>query len=415
MLTKLISPMSRFLPLVVLLICNVIAHSLFMISFPVAGRELGMTDIQTGALLSLSAFTMMLAAPWWGKRIDRQGHRSAIFSGILITAFFLLLTGTFIALQPTLLWSTTTLFTVLLSLRIIQSLGVAGLMPSAQAYIAVLTPADRRVSGMGILGATFGFGSLIGGSLAMAGGTTFFPLSVVFLGGLMVILCVRLPLDSILISTTKPTALAPHKPSHKNPLSTSLPIKRIWPYLLITFCVLLSYGLLQQTAAIRLQDQFNYLPQDALKGGGALLTATMVCMAAGQALLSYFSVKHPMRWLFLGLIGGMIGLMGLAIASSFLAMIIAMTIIGFSMSLIFPSNLALISLSADSNNQAYVASLNTVGKGLGLAAGPLLGASLHHINPTLPVWAALLLLALLTIIVIYSTISNRHSELMASS
>ncbi|MDO6582518.1 MFS transporter [Photobacterium sp. 2_MG-2023] len=388
------NPIRALLPLMAILIGNAVAHSLFMISFPIAGRVLGMSDIQTGAVLSLSAFTMLLVAPWWGRYSDSVGCRPAIRSGIISTALFLIMGAALFTLQSSLILSATALFLSFLAIRIFQSIAVAGMMPSIQAHIANVTPEQKRVSGMGLMGATFGIGSLIGGSTAMLTGVAYFPHSMLIIAVLM-LLTYWLYLPRINSTFVRQTVREKSAPVQK------LPLKTIAPYVLITFVVIFIYGLIQQTTGLRLQDQFSYTAQQALKGSGAMLTMAMGCMALSQVLLSCLTISRPVNILFGGVVLGCIGLAALIRADTYLAMMISMAMTGLAMGLVLPANLALLSQKAGINHQAYAASINIIGKGIGLAAGPLAGAAMYQADALFPVWASLLLFAVLPLFLLH--------------
>ncbi|MDX7998246.1 MFS transporter [Xenorhabdus sp. Reich] len=370
-------------PLMVMLLGNAIAHSLFMIGFPIIGRTMGISELLTGTLLSVSAFGMMIFAPFWGRYTDKHGQKAPIVIGIMSTALFLILTAGLIEFQTSLELTIPTLFALFFLLRLTQSVGVAGLMPSAQAYVADRTSHRQRLSGMGFIGATFGFGSIIGGYFAMSFGVKHFP-SVLFILGII-----------MLIIGFGYRFLKTNPPSHESqntelPFSSfPQPLTPILPFALITFCVLLVYGILQQTTGLRLQDQLGFSPQEALKGSGGLLTSSMISMATGQVILTYFTTEHSNRLMVIGFFVGLLSLAYLAISNTYVDMLIAMICLGGAMSLIIPANLALLSQTAGKKHQAYAASINLLGKGLGWTAGPVMGSLLYQFTPTSPVWSSI--------------------------
>lgn len=380
----------RLLPLMALLIGNAIAHSLFMISFPIAGRVMGMSDWQTGAVLSISALTMLLVAPAWGKHIDKHGRKPAIQYGIVITALFLMISAGLFYFQPALALAPIAVFIFFLVSRITQSVAVSGLMPSAQAQVTDLTSTQNRVSGMGLMGATFGIGSLIGGTMAMTMGVTLLPHALIAIAVFMLI-SYQLFIPSLEESQQPENA----------PIAATgsrLPLLSIAPFVFITFTVIFVYSLLQQTLGLKLQDHFDFSPQEALQRSGALLTAAMAAMAICQGILSCLTIHHPTRLLLAGVMLGCVGLATLIQADTFVTLMLGIGMVGIAMGLLFPANLALLSKVAGPSHQAYAASINIIGKGLGMAVGPLLGALLYEWHPTLPLGLSLLLLGLLPVV-----------------
>ncbi|MDC9597048.1 MFS transporter [Xenorhabdus anantnagensis] len=298
-------------PLMIMLLGNAIAHSLFMIGFPIIGRTMGISELLTGILLSVSALSMMIFAPFWGRYTNKHGQKAPVIIGIVSTALFLILASGLIKFQTSLEITIPTLFCLFFLLRLTQSVGVAGLMPSAQAYVANQTSHHERLSGMGFIGATFGFGSIIGGYLAMSSGITQFPSALFILGIIMLIISLghrylkTNPLSNVSQNTTLPFSSFPQ------------PLNPILPFASIIFCVLLVYGILQQTTGLRLQDQLGFSTQEALKGSGELLTSSMISMAAGQVIFTNFTTKHAGRLMIIGFFFGLLSLIYLAISNTY--------------------------------------------------------------------------------------------------
>jgi len=400
------------LPLMLMLLGNAIAHSLFVIGFPILGRTIGINEIYTGAILSLSAICMTVASPVWGRIIDKRGRKIAIMTGILGTAVFLILCAALIYIHSFISLTVTTLIITFFILRIGQSIAVAGLMPGAQAYIADVTSFQRRLSGMGSIGAMFGFGSIIGGYITMMSGVNYFTVVLLILGICM--LCTSYAHHFLHPDHT--TARRSDNSSHASHILEPLKIRTILPFVLITFCVLSIYGCLQQTTGLRLQDQLGWTAQEALKGGGGLLTASMLTMATGQVILSFTTSDKPEKLMKIGLPIGIASMIGLALATTYIEMLVAMFFLGGAMSLVMPANLTLLSHTAGPMHQAYAASINIIGKGLGWAAGPLVGSILYQYDTTLPVWVSvgLFITALMIILFYPERFIHRQSILKTS-
>jgi DHA1 family tetracycline resistance protein-like MFS transporter len=120
----------------------------------------GATELQTGLLVSSYAFMQMLGAPILGRISDRFGRRPV---------FLISIAGTFIGFL--ILGFSNSLWMLFLS-RILSGL-TAGNISVAQAYIADVTDEKNRARGMGMIGAAFGIGFIlgpaIGGTLSVYG------------------------------------------------------------------------------------------------------------------------------------------------------------------------------------------------------------------------------------------------------
>lgn len=122
---------------------------------PFWAREFGASGTTLGLLLTCYAAAQFACAPLWGRLSDRVGRRPVMLATIAGTALALLLLG----LASSLPW----LFAArLLAGAFAANLGVAS------AYIADATPPGERTRWMGMLGAAFGVGFVLGPALGGA-------------------------------------------------------------------------------------------------------------------------------------------------------------------------------------------------------------------------------------------------------
>ena len=116
---------------------------------PIFSKELGAANYQVGLIAMSFPIMNFLFAPFWGSLSDRFGRRPIILVSVLITGLAYLLFS-----QTVNLW-------LLLLSRIFSGIGSANLSV-AQAYIADITPPQERAKSMGLIGAAFGLGFIIG-------------------------------------------------------------------------------------------------------------------------------------------------------------------------------------------------------------------------------------------------------------
>lgn len=112
----------------------------------------GATEFQTGLLVSSYALMQMIGAPVLGRLSDRYGRRPVFLISILGTFLGFLILG----FANSLWW--------LFASRILSGL-TAGNISVAQAYIADVTDEKNRARGMGMFGAAFGIGFILGPAL----------------------------------------------------------------------------------------------------------------------------------------------------------------------------------------------------------------------------------------------------------
>ena len=118
------------------------------------------TEFQTGLLISAYAAMQMIGAPILGRVSDRFGRRPVFLISIFGTFIGMLILGFANAL-----W-------MLFAARLLSGL-TAGNISVAQAYISDITDEKNRARGMGLFGAAFGIGfvvgPIIGGALSVFG------------------------------------------------------------------------------------------------------------------------------------------------------------------------------------------------------------------------------------------------------
>jgi MFS transporter, DHA1 family, tetracycline resistance protein len=116
---------------------------------PLYAQRFGAGPVAAAWLLSIYSLMQFLFAPWWGRLSDRVGRRPVLLVGIAGAALSYLACG----LAGSLAW-------------LFVARAANGLMGAnvgvAQAYIADVTPPHERARGMGLIGAAFGLGFILG-------------------------------------------------------------------------------------------------------------------------------------------------------------------------------------------------------------------------------------------------------------
>ncbi|BDG09294.1 MFS transporter [Anaeromyxobacter paludicola] len=112
-------------------------------------RELGAPVEYIGLLFTGYSAMQFVFAPLWGRLSDRVGRRPVLLASIVLSAVAFLFSGlarTFLALLLT---------------RLFAGAATAN-VAIAQAYVADVTTPEDRARGMGIIGAAFGLGFVLG-------------------------------------------------------------------------------------------------------------------------------------------------------------------------------------------------------------------------------------------------------------
>jgi MFS family permease len=116
-------------------------------------REYGAKGIEVGAVVGIYSIMQFFFAPVWGRLSDRIGRRPVILISLAASCTGYVLFAFAHSLDA------------LLVSRIIAGIGGASI-GTAQAYIADTTSFENRAKGMGLIGAAFGLGFILGPPLS---------------------------------------------------------------------------------------------------------------------------------------------------------------------------------------------------------------------------------------------------------
>ena len=128
---------------------DLLGFSLILPLLPYYAETFNASKFVTGLLIAVYALMQLIGAPILGRLSDRYGRRPIL----LISVF-----GTFLGFL--LLGFANTLW-ILFAARILDGI-TGGNLSVAQAYISDVTDAENRAKGLGLIGAAFGVGFIIG-------------------------------------------------------------------------------------------------------------------------------------------------------------------------------------------------------------------------------------------------------------
>src|SRR5438552_4866091 len=116
---------------------DLVGFGLIIPLLPFYGERFGASPQQVTILMAIYSLMAMLAAPLWGRLSDRIGRRPVLMASMLAAALAYLWFGLASAL-----W-------MLFAARAFAG-ACGGNIVAAQAYIADVTPSERRARGMGM-------------------------------------------------------------------------------------------------------------------------------------------------------------------------------------------------------------------------------------------------------------------------
>lgn len=127
---------------------------------PFYGQDFGATDFQVGFLFAAYSLAQLVFSPILGRLSDRFGRRPLLLASIALNV----VAHTTFAFAPD--------FTILVIARFVSGVAASNLA-IAQAYMADVTSREERSKAMGMIGAAFGLGFVLGpafgGTLSLLG------------------------------------------------------------------------------------------------------------------------------------------------------------------------------------------------------------------------------------------------------
>src|SRR5512141_2861008 len=139
----------RLFSIILVVFIDLLGFSLILPLLPYYAKTFGANQTVTGLLIASYALMQLIGAPILGRLSDRFGRRPVLLLSVFGTFVGFLLLGFANAL-----W-------MLFVSRIIDGL-TGGNLSVAQAYISDVTDAKDRSKGLGMIGAAFGLGFIIG-------------------------------------------------------------------------------------------------------------------------------------------------------------------------------------------------------------------------------------------------------------
>jgi MFS transporter, DHA1 family, tetracycline resistance protein len=352
---------------------DLVGFGIILPLIPYLARELSATPLEIGLLMAIFSFMQFLFSPLWGSLSDRFGRRPIILISLMgaIGAY------TLFAFSHTLTY-------------LFVARGLAGFfaanISAAQAYIADITPKDKRSVGMGLIGAAFGLGFIMGPAIAgLTGpigeylgdqppfGIQFSALVAAGLNLLNLILAFFMLPETL---KDQPGERSSHRVGRlesftfifKQPLLRSL--------FFIFFLISLSMALMEVMVFPFVQDRFNWdykLASISFAYVGIIMVVTQ-----GYFIRKWIPRFGEKRTLLFGLIAMGLSFAGIGISYSIWLLAIAMTLLAVGNGCMRPPIVGLASVIADEEEQGYVLGvMNSMGA-IGRIVGPIVGGWLYQ-------------------------------------
>jgi len=347
---------------------------LFAVGGPII-REIGLSEIHMGIIVSLSAVAYTIAVPIWGRLSDRLGRVRPIAWGLAGYALTSLafagamqagMTGAVLPL---------TAFGMLIGIRMTLSLASGGIQPSATAYMADITKTEARSGGVALVGAAFGFGS-VAGPLFGAALVSFGLLAPIYASAALALVA------AVAIALTVEEPLRVANGNGKPKLKTF--DTRIAPYVGMIFLLYLIVAILQQVSAFYFQDLFALTSAGTARSVGFAIGALAIGMLLAQGVVAGKGKLSPPMLLRAGTVIYLAGLVAVLIAVDLAPLVAAYGVLGIGAGLLTPGIMAAASISVSADEQGAVAGVVGAGMGAAYIFGPVLGTGLYGLDAKYP-------------------------------
>ncbi len=328
------------------------------------------TPLDIGFLVASYSLMQFVFSPILGRLSDRYGRRPILFISLLGSAVGYFVVG-----------AAGTLFFVFLG-RIISGI-TGGNISTAQAYIADVTSKENRAKGMGLFGAAFGLGFILGP--AIAGVTSKYGIQVPFYFAAILSFINAIALYFILPESLKPGARAilPERKSRILELVESLKNKEFREINLVYFLLVTAFSIMTYAFVLYTAYRFGYSPEQ----NGYLFAYVGLVSIIGQGVLFSRLVKKfgesPLVVVGCLLMVGSLFAVPLVGPQSggLIALLMGTAALSFGNSLASPGLTSLASKGADEHEQGRTMGIMQSGASLARAIGPIIGGLL--LNNTL--------------------------------
>jgi multidrug resistance protein len=370
--TFLISPLGIVFTTVVI---DLIGFGIVIPILPIYAQDLGASPTVIGGLAASYALMQFLFAPVWGRLSDRYGRRPVILVALAGTVVSSLLIG-----FATALW-------FLWVARILN--GIAGASyAAAQAYVADVTGPEERARGMGLIGAAFGLGFVlgpaIGGLCALVDKRAPFFVAAAVAAANLLLAWKRLP---------EPERRPAPRSSRRELIRLALGSGQIAPMIAITFLGTFAFVGMEQTFALLGERRFDF----GLVETGLIFTyiGIVVAVVQGRAIGPLVTRFGEQRVLVAGLVLTGVALGLLAVTTELWALFPVAALLAAS-GLVFPTVTTLVSKAVGDADQGAMLGVVASASGLARVAGPLAAGAMFEASVPLPyiVGAALFVVCL---------------------
>jgi multidrug resistance protein len=353
---------------------------------PLYAQHFGASETVNGFLVGIYSAMQFIFAPVLGKISDRVGRRPVLLVSLMGTVIGFALMG----LAGSLTW--------LFIARIVDGIS-GGNISTAQAYIADITGPEERSKAMGLIGAAFGLGFILGPAIGgiLSGYSIAAPF--LFASGLAL-------LNAVLVFIRLPESLSPeHRVKPEDRASIAEVFKHGWhlPALMGSyFFSIAGFAMMTTNYALFTHQRFGY---DQKQNGYVFAFIGLIGALVQGGLLRQLLKRQSEKSLAVaGVLLLIVGMALLPLVASLAALLAVSAVVGIGNSFVTPTLNGLASRSADRTWQGRVIGLMQSSGSLARCLAPFLAGRLlfmdagHPYYGRTPFWTASIILCVALIL-----------------
>ena len=349
---------------------DLVGFGIILPLIPYLARVYKATPLEIGLLMAVFSFMQFLFSPLWGKLSDRFGRRPVLLTSLLGSTFSYI----FFACSQTL---------ILLFVARAMAGFFASSISTAQACIADITPKEKRSVGMGLIGAAFGLGFIMGPVIAGLSGPIGEALgseppfgiqfSSLVAGGLNA--CNFFLAFFMLPETRQPDQIRP-KTGRLESFSFIFKQPLLRTLFGVFFLISLSMALMEVMIFPFVQDRFDWSYE--LAAISFAYVGIIMVLTQGYFIRQWIPRFGEKKTLFFGLLAMTFSFWMIGLSFHILTLGLAMTLLAVGNGCMRPPIIGLASVITDEKQQGYVLGvMNSMGA-IGRIVGPVMGGWLYQ-------------------------------------
>lgn len=380
--------------LFLIVVVDLIGFGIIIPLLPFYAEHYQATPAQVGLLMAVYSAAQFISAPFWGRLSDRIGRRPVLLG----TIFAASLSYVWLGFADTLI----TLFAA----RAVGGL-MAGNISTAFAYAADVTTRENRAKGMGMIGAAFSIGFILGPALGgiLAGSD---PADADFrtpsfaAAGLSALACVLglITLKESLSAEARARIAGQNRVARMKALADALRTPGIGVLLVLAFLATFVFAGLESTFAMWSRRQYGWGPEQ----NGYLFAFIGVLAAMIQGgLMGRLATKFGVeRLIFAGAVALSIGLAWIPFTGSVPELVAAMTVAALGFSITTPALNTAISVRGESDVQGGLMGVTRSATTLSRMTGPAVaGTAFGFIGLHSPYYAGAVIMVVVAVIAFF--------------